>query len=166
MVLDILFTILGVFALVYFESLFLALFGFRLFIIIFFFLFRKVDWKPFFPVAAVSLLIFDVVYKLPLGSNMLMVAIPFGLYLLLSLFISLEIGFVSFFIQIAIFWFYYVLLAVLPNLFVTGQFGFLTTNNLLISLLRAVISVLVLFLLERLYASFRKRGNTSQIRLK
>jgi hypothetical protein len=49
---------------------------------------------------------------------------------------------------------------------VSGEFGFLTFDNLLSSFLRAVFSVLVLLLLEYLYGRFRKRGNTSQIRLK
>jgi hypothetical protein len=88
------------------------------------------------------------------------------LYVLLSLFIALDAGLLSIFIKTLIFWSYYILLAVLPNLFVSGEFGFLNFNDLLSSLLRAVFSVLVLLFLEYLYARFRKRGNTSQIRLK
>ncbi len=166
MVLDILFTIVGVFALVYLESLLLALFGFRIFVIIFFFLFRRIDWKPFFFVSAIILLIFDVVYKVPLGSNILILILPFGLFLLLSMFVSLDGGVLSILVKTLVFFLYYILLVLLPNLFVVGEFGFLTFNNLLSSLLRAVLSVLVLLLLEYLYAGFRKRGNNSQIRLK
>jgi hypothetical protein len=78
----------------------------------------------------------------------------------------LEVGILSVFIKTIIFWFYYILLTLFPNLFTTGEFGFLTFDNLLSSFLRALFSVLVLLLLEYLYARFRKRGNTSQIRLK
>lgn len=166
MILNILLTVLGIFVLVYFESVLFALFGLRLFIVLFYFLLKKIDWVLFFPVCAILLLIFDVVYKLPLGSNILIFILPFGLYLLLSLFITLEAGILAIFIKTVIFLFYYVLLTVLPNLFVTGEFGVLSFSNLLSSFLRAVFSVLVLLLLEYLYARFRKRGNTSQIRLK
>ena len=166
MVLDILFSIIGVFVLVYLESLLLVLFGFRLFVIIFFFLFRKIDWKPFFPVSAIILLIFDVVYKVPLGSNILILVFPFGLFLILSMFVSLDRGVISVFFKTLVFIFYYILLTLLPNLFVTGEFGFLAFNDLLGAFLRAVLSALVLLLLEYLYVGFRKRGNSSQIRLK
>jgi len=166
MTLNILFTVLGVFGLVYFESLLLALFGLRIFLIVFFFLFRKVDWKAFFPVCAFLLLIFDVVYKMPSGSNLLIFSLPFGLYLLFSMIISLDVGVISILVKTLIFWFYYILLIILPNLFISGEFGVFDFSDLLNSLLRAVFSILVLLLLERLYAGFRKRGNTSQIRLK
>lgn len=166
MILNILFTIVGIFVLVYLESLLLTLFGLRIFVIIFFFLFRRIDWKPFFPVSVIVLLIFDVIYKLPLGSNILIFILPFGLLLLLSMFVSLDGGIVSVFVKTLVFFFYYILLVLLPNLFVAGEFGFLTFNNLLTSLLRAVLSVLVLLFLEYLYTGFRKRGNSSQIRLK
>ncbi len=166
MTLNILFTVLGVFGLVYFESLLLVLFGLRLFLIVFFFLFRKVDWKAFFPVCAFLLLIFDVVYKMPSGSNLLIFSLPFGLYLLFSMIISLDVGVISILVKTLIFWFYYILLIILPNLFISGEFGVFDFSDLLNSLLRAVFSILVLLLLERLYAGFRKRGNTSQIRLK
>jgi hypothetical protein len=166
MLLNILFTILGVFSLIFFESFFLTLIGIRLSLIAFFFLFRKINWKPFFPLVALVLIIFDVVYKVPLGTNILIFILPYGLFLLISLFISLESGIVSYFIKIIIFWFYYILLSFLPNLFVSGEFGFLNLEGILSSFLRAVLSVLVLLLLEYLYAGFRKRGNASQIQLK
>lgn len=166
MILNFLFTVLGVFALVYFESILLSLFGLRLFVILFYFLLKKIDWAFFFPASAVILLVFDVVYKLPLGSNILIFILPFALFLLLSLFVTLETGLFSFFGKILIFWFYYFLLVILPNLFESGELGFVSINDLLIALLRAVLSVLILLLLEYMYASFRKRGNTSQIRLK
>jgi hypothetical protein len=166
MVLNILATILGVFGLVYFESFLVALFSFRLFPVLFFFLFQKIDWKFFYPLCAVTLLIFDIVYKLPLGSNLLIFSLPFGLYLLFSMIFTLDSGIVSLFFKLCIFWFYYILLVLLPNLFLSGEFGLFDINDLLSSLLRAVFSVLVLLLLEKLYAGFRKRGNTSQIRLK
>jgi hypothetical protein len=166
MALNILFTILGFFVLVYFESLFLAFLGIRLFIIIFFFLFREISWEVLFVASVLLLLVFDVIYKVPLGSNILMFVLPFGLFVLLSMFISLRAGIVSFIIKILIFSLYYILLLLLPNLFVSGELGFVSLVDLRSSFLRAVLSVLILLLLEYVYARFRKRGNSSQIRLK
>lgn len=166
MLLNILFTILGLFTLVYIESIFLALLGIRLFVILFFFFLRRVEWKLFFILSAIALLIFDVVYKMPLGSNILILTIPFALYLIISMFVSLDSGLVSYFVKIFLFWLYYILMQLLSNLFVVGEFGSLIFNDLLSALLRAVLSTLILLLLEYIYARFRKRGNNSQIQLK
>ncbi len=166
MILNLLFIILGVFTIVYVESFVLSILGLRFAVVIFFFLFRKIDWKLLSIIMVTGFLIFDVVYKFPLGSNMLVLSLPFALYLLISMFISLDSGIVPFIIKILLFWFYYALLMVLPNLFLSGSFGLLDLDGFLRALLRSVLSVLVLLLLEYLYARFRKRGNTSQIRLK
>ncbi|KUK67416.1 MAG: transmembrane(s)protein [candidate division WS6 bacterium 36_33] len=159
-------TILGLFALVYLESMFLALIGIKLSLIIFFFLFRKVDLKIFFIISFIVLLIFDVVYKLPLGSNILIFSVPLLLYLLISMFVSLESSLVAFLIKTVIFWVYYIVLLTLPNLFVVGRFGALTWNEVLRALLSAFLTTLGVFMLDYILAGFRKRGNSSQIRLK
>lgn len=164
--LNILFTILGLFVLVYLESFLLALFGLRLLIILFFFLFRKIQWKIFLPLLAITLFIFDVVYKLPLGSNILIFLIPFALYLVISMFVSLESGSLSYFVKLILFWLYHISLLLLPNLFLSGSLGLFVASDFLSSFLRAVFSTLILLILEYLYAGFRKRGNSSQIRLK
>jgi len=166
LILNIFLTILGLFALVYLESFLLALTGLKLTAITFFFLFRKVDSKIFFIASFVAFLIFDVVYKLPLGSNMLIIVLPLLLYLLISMFVSLDFGLVAFLVKMFIFWIYYIILLTLPNLFVAGRFGALTWDEALRALLRAFLTTLVVFILDYILAGFRKRGNSSQIRLK
>jgi hypothetical protein len=166
LILNIFLTILGLFSLVYLESLILALIGLKLFLIIFFFLFRKVDSKLFFLISFVVLLVLDIVYKLPLGSNILILALPLLLYLLVSMFVSLDFGLVAFLVKTVIFWVYYIILLVLPNLFVVGRFGALTWDEVLRALLRAFFTSVGVFILEYILAGFRKRGNSSQIRLK
>lgn len=166
LILNIFLTILGLFALVYLESLFVALIGFKLSLVIFFFLFRKVDLKIFFIISFFVFLVFDVVYKLPLGSNILILSIPLLAYLLVSMFVSLDLGLVAFVVKTVIFWAYYVMLLVLPNLFVVGRFGALTWDEVLRALLRGVLTTVGVFILDYVLAGFRKRGNSSQIRLK
>lgn len=166
LILNIFLTILGLFSLVYLESLFLALIGIKLSLIIFFFLFRKVDAKIFFVISLIAFLVLDVVYKLPLGSNVLIISIPLFLYLLISMFVSLDFGFVAFLVKTVIFWAYYIILLTLPNFFVVGRLGTLTWDEVLRALLRAFLTVLGVFILDYILAGFRKRGNSSQIRLK
>jgi len=166
LILNVFLTILGLFALVYFENLILSLVGIKLSLVIFFFLFRKVDSKIFFTVSFLAFLILDVVYKLPLGSNVLVLAIPLLLYLLISMFVSLDFGLIAFIVKTVIFWVYYILLLVLPNLFTVGSFGALTGDEALRALLRAFLTAVGVFILDYILTSFRRRGKSSQIRLK
>jgi hypothetical protein len=166
LIVNIFLTILGLFALVYLENLLLALIGIKLSLIIFFFLFRKVDSKIFFVISFVVFLVLDIVYKLPLGSNILMLFVPSLLYLLISMFVSLDFGLVAFLVKTLIFWVYYIILLILPNLLVVGRFGALTWDEVLRALLRAFLTTVAVLILDYILAGFRKRGNSSQIRLK
>lgn len=166
LILNIFLTILGLFALVYFENLILALIGIKLSLVIFFFLFRKVDSKIFFAVSLILFLILDVVYKLPLGSNILVLAIPLFMYLLISIFVSLDFGLVAFLVKTVIFWVYYITLLTLPNLFIVGKFGAFTWDEVLSALLMAFLTSIGVFTLDYILAGFRRRGKSSQIRLK
>lgn len=166
MILNILITILGFFVLIYIESFLLALFGIRTFAILFFFFFKRTELKLLFVLTVIASLLFDVVYKTPLGSNIIILMIPFTLYLVTSLFVSLDSGVVPYLVKTFLFWLYYVSLNLLTNLFVSGEFGHFLPNDLFRAFLKAVVSVLILISLEYIYASLRKRGNTSQIQLK
>jgi hypothetical protein len=166
MIINILLTIIGVFVLVYLESIFWTLLGLRLSVLIFFLFFRKVEWKYFFLVSFIVFLVFDIVFKLPLGSNILIISLPFAVYLVILMFVSLDSGPLTFFIKTIIFWIYYILLHLLPDLFLSGKWGFFDLNMFLGSLLKAVLTVLIVVFLDYISLGFRKRGNTSQIRLK
>ena len=166
LIITIFLTILGLFALVYLESFLLALIGIKLSLVMFFFLFRKVDLKIFFFLSFLVFLFLDVVYKLPFGSHILIISLPLLLYLLVSMFVSLDFGLVAFLVKTVIFWIYYLILLVLPNLFAVGRFGALTWEEALSALLRAFLTASGVFILDYILAGFRKRGNSSQIRLK
>ena len=166
MILTVILTILSVILLVFFESFLLALLNFRLSIILFLFLFRKIDWKLLFFPLVFLLLIFDVVKNFPLGTNLLILSLVFGLLLLISLFLSVDSGLTAFFVRTFLFALYYVLLLTLPSFLTVGTFGPLSLSNILVSFVKGVISALLLVLLDNTYAGFRKRGNSSQISLK
>ena len=161
-----LFSILGIFLLLFLESLVLSLFNFSFVVAIFFFLFKKVNWKILLFGSCILFLIFDVTNNLPLGSHSLIIALPLGLLIVSSVFFTIDSGFTSFLVRVLIFLVYYILLHLLPSLFSVGSFGFFTFNDFLSSLLKAVVSAFLLLLFEYLFVGFRKRGNTSQIRLK
>jgi hypothetical protein len=125
-----------------------------------------VDLKIFSIISFIVFLVFDVVYKLPLGSNILILSIPLLLYLLISMFVSLDFGLVAFLVKTIIFWVYYIILLTLPNLLVVGRFGALTLDEVLRALLRAFLTTLGVFILDYIFTGIRRRGNSSQIRLK
>lgn len=166
MAFNIVITILGIVFLVFFESFLLAFVNFRLSMIIFFFLFKKIDWKLLFIPFTVLLLIFDVVKNFPLGTNLLILTIILGFYVLLSLIFSVEGGLTGFFINIFLFLSYYILLLVLPKFLSVGTLGDLSVRNVLVSLAKAILSSFILLFLNNTFANFRKRGNSSQISLK
>jgi hypothetical protein len=166
MILRILLIILGIIFIVFIESFFGAIFNFKIVIILFFFLFKKVDWKILFALSFVILLVLDVVNRFPLGTNVLIISIPLAVLMLSSLFFSIEYGPSAFFLRILTFLIYYVLYIVAPNFFLSAKFGYITINEFLYSLLKAVFSTFLLILLEYILAEFRDRGNATQIRLK
>ncbi len=166
MLLPAILAIISVILLVFLESFLLALLNFRLTMILFLFLFRKIDWKLlFFPLFVLSFM-FDVVKNFPLGTNFLVLSVVFGLLLIFSLFLSVESGFTTFLVRSFLFTLYYILLLTVPSFLIEGSFGILCLRDVLLSLSKGVLSALLLLLLDRTYANFRKRGGGSQILLK
>jgi hypothetical protein len=82
------------------------------------------------------------------------------------MFISLDFGLIAFLVKTAIFWVYYILLLILPDLFVVGSLGALTGDEVLRALLSAFLTAIGVFILDYILTGFRKRGKSSQIRLK
>lgn len=166
MVVNILLTILGIFLILFFESMLVALFNFRIVIVLFLFLFKKVDWKVLFAIFAILFVVFDVVNNLPLGSNLLINSLVLGVLMLSSVFFSLDSGVTAFLVRLVVIFLYYILLLLLPSFLLTGRFGLVSLSDVLFSLVKASITAFLFVLLENIFTSFRNRGNTSQIRLK
>jgi hypothetical protein len=166
MALNILFGIVGIFGILFLESFFVALFGFRLMVILFIFLFKKVDWKILAVIFSALFFISDVVNNLPLGSNSLISSITLGLLMISSLFFSVDSDITGSFVRIAVFTIYYILLKILPSFFLSGRLGFLDVGDVFSALIKAIVTTLLILLLEYILAGLRNRGNASQIRLK
>ena len=166
MILNTILTILGVLFLVFFESFLLAFVNFRFSIVLFFFLFKKIDWKLLIISFAILFFVFDVVKNFPLGTNLLIVSVVLGVMILASLFFSTDTGLSSFFIRTFVFFLYYILLLILPPFFTVGTLGTVSIRNLVISLFKGIISALLVAFFDNMFTNFRKRGNSSQIRLK
>jgi hypothetical protein len=166
MAINILLTVLGVFAILFVESLLVALFNFRVVIVLFLFLFKKIDWKPLLVIFGIISLLLDVVNNLPLGSNLLIISVVLGILMLSSVFFSLDSDITAFLVKFFVVAIYYILLVITPNFLVTGRFGFLSLNDILSSIIKAVVTTFLFILLENIFTGFRSRGNASQIRLK
>lgn len=166
MALNILLIITTVFLLVFLEGLLTAFASFSILIVFFLFLFGKVDWKHLLITLIVLSIIFDIVSKFVLGTTMFVLLVPFSLYTLLSLFFSPDMGISSIVMKLAFFLLYFVLRDVLPNVFLTGKLGVFTLGDIVPSLLRALVALLLFYAFQKILTSFRDRGNTSQIRLK
>jgi hypothetical protein len=166
MLLNILFGIVGIFTIVFFESFLIALFNFRVVVILLLFLFKKVDWKILLLLFSLLFFISDVVNNLPLGSNLLINSAILGVLMLSSLFFSLGSDITGSFVRIFVFTLYYILLKILPSFLISGKLGFLDLKDVFFALLKAVVSTLLVLLIEYVLAGFRERGNTSKIRLK
>lgn len=166
MFLNILAIIVGIFLFVFVENFFIGIFGFQLTIILLFFLFRKIDWKVFLIIFIVLFSILDVVGNLPMGSNLLLGGITLGLLVLGSFFLSIDSDMTGFLIRVFVLSIYYILFKICPGFFIDGKFGILSFKDVAFSLLKGVFSTLLLFLLEYVFDSFRKKGDNSKIRLK
>lgn len=166
MFLNILAIIVGMFLFVFIENFFVGMFSFQLTIILLFFLFKKVDWKVLLVIFIILFSISDVVGNLPMGSNLLMGGVTLGLLVLGSFFFSTDSDITGFSIRVFILSIYYVLLKICPEFFIDGRFGILSFKDVAFSFLKGVLSTFLLVLLEYIFASFRKRGDSSKIRLK
>lgn len=166
MVLTAILIITSIILLVFLESFLLAFLNFRISIILFLFLFRKVEWKTLLFPFVVLLLIFDVVKNFPLGTNLLVFSLVFGLLLLVSLFLSIDSGITAFLVRVFHFALYYVLLLVVPSLLIEGTFGYLSLRDVLISFLKGIVSAFLLLFLDSAYARLRRRGSSSLISIK
>lgn len=165
-ILQIILVTVGFFLLEFLEHFFLSLFNFRILFVLFLFGYKKIDWKILLLLSGIIAIIIDVTMHYRLGTNLLLFVIPVAVLSLFSVFFSLDEGVVSYVLKFVVSIIYYVSNALLPSLLLDGKWGVFNGNVLLVCIMKALITVLLLFLLDMLMDRFRKRGNTSQIRLK
>lgn len=166
LILQIVLGIVGLFLLQFLEHFLLALFNIRAMFVLFLFLYKKIDWQILLPFTVLTTIILDVTMHYKLGTNLLLFVIPLSVLSLLSLVFSAEDGIVSYILKFLISLLYYILNALLPSLLLDGKWGVLNGKMFLLCIWKAVVTTVLLVLLDTFMDRFRKRGNTSQIRLK
>ena len=166
MVLNIFLGILGVFTLLFVESLLGAFLGFKLFFVIYIFLFGRIEWSKIFLLSLPVFLIFDVVYAFPLGTMLLAAVIPVSFLYATSQFFSLDSTMTAFLLRFATFFIYYISFSVLPSFLTSGEFGYFEVKDVGVVIVKSLVSAGLVFLFEYISSDIRNRGNTSRIRLK
>ncbi|MGI6484610.1 MAG: hypothetical protein ACOX0R_03235 [Candidatus Dojkabacteria bacterium] len=166
-VLQIFITIISFFFAVFLEMFTLSLLGFHFLLPIFLLARKRVDWKILLLLVTVISLILDVVLHYRLGTNLLLFAIPFAIFLLFSFLFSVdEEGIPMYVTTFLASLGYYVAFNLVPSIFTTGAWGFIDTKIFFLIVLKTIITTVLVWLGELLIYRFRDRGNSKQIRLK
>jgi hypothetical protein len=140
--------------------------GFKIIFLLLLFTFKKIDWKQLFVLTLAISLVLDITTHYKMGTNLLLFTIPLGMFALFSLFSSVEDGVGSYVVRFFSIFLYYILNLVLPELLISGKFGYIDGRAILFSLIKALLSILLMFSINYVIGGVRKRGNASQIRLK
>lgn len=161
----ILYTLLAIFGVVFFESFFIALGGFRIFFLISLISFKKVNWKYLTVFAILTSLILDIIYHYALGTNLLIVIIPFLLLVGSSLFVPLGRSISGYAIKFTIFCIYYVLLTVVPSFFLDGVFSQISWVILGGIVIKSFVSIILCMLADLGWSRLRGKEENNKIRL-
>lgn len=141
--------------LLFFEGVLLSAFGFSLSVVLFLFLYKRVDSKLLLLFILFFSFFLDVSLNLPLGSNLLFYFLAILFFSVLSSFFSSEsgvTGYMIFFVAIIL---YYILYALISRFLVLGSLGFLGWDVVLQSLVKGLFSVLIMIVLQRIYSVVR-----------
>lgn len=165
-VLNIVYAIVGIFVLIFLDGMFTSLFGFKAIFFVLLFLYRKLDWKILLSFSVFVFLISDVMSHYILGTNFIIGLLSLIFFASLSLLFSTERGFFSYVLIVLTFLVYYVLLWILPNLFLASTLDPITWEIIGIFVIKAVFSSLLMAIMNVVSGRFRDRGNSSKLRLK
>lgn len=161
----ILYTLLAIIGVVFFENLFVALCNFRILFLISLITFKKVDWRYLCVFVAVTSIILDVIYHYTFGTNLIIIAIPYLILLATSLFVPFGKTLPSYVVKFFAFIIYYILLTIVPNFFTEGVFAQLSWGILLSILIKSVVAILVCFITDLVWDRFRGKDSGSKLRL-
>ena len=155
MPIKILITIIGVLLLLSFESFFITLFSFSIFIILIFILVDKIDWKKWVFLTVLISLLIDIMLHRSLGVTLLTVSISTSsLYLLFIVMPKkrIALSYIPYFLSIFLF---YILIIVLTPLIQSGVLGVLTWQILLSSMIKSFVSTLLIWGINGIMDNFR-----------
>ncbi|HNR53105.1 MAG TPA: hypothetical protein PKI16_01330 [Candidatus Dojkabacteria bacterium] len=161
--LKVLYIIIGIIGALFIEGFLLSAFGIRIFFVLILLLLGRLDIKWLSGILVIYALISDVVFHYPLGIDILLVGIPLLLLFGSSFIFNINEGVVGYGIKLITIALYFVLILVLPPLFLNGSFGILTWHMVLILGIKSVLLVIVLYIMDILLSFTRGKENNIKI---
>ena len=161
--LKILYIIIGIIGAVFLEGFLFNAFGVRIFFVLILLLLGRFNIKWVMATLIIYSLISDVVFHYPLGTDILLVGIPLLLLFASSFIFNTNEGVVGYGIKFIAIALYFVLILVLPSLFLDGNLGILTGHMLLIVSIKSVVLTIALYIMEVILSL--TRGNEKNIKI-
>lgn len=155
MLINILLETIGVLVILSLESFFFTLFSFSVLIVISLLLIDKIAWKKWLLLIFFLSLFVDVILLRGIGTTLLLVSISTLLLYLLFLLIPQKqaiFTYIPYFLSIITF---YILLHLFSPFFSDGILGVISWNDLILYILKSIISTLLIFLFNILIDRFR-----------
>jgi hypothetical protein len=155
MTINILVTILGLFFLMAFESLFVTLFSFSILVLILFILIDKLNWKEWLLFAVLSTVLTDILLHRSVGVTLLAISISLALLYTLFLMVpkkQIVLSYIPYFFSIFSF---YLLISLISPFVQDGIWGTLTLQSILISIVKSIVATILLFVINKVIDNFR-----------
>jgi hypothetical protein len=162
---SILYALITSFLVITVEGFLVAMGNLRFFYLLNISLFGKVNWKFLLTFSLIGSLILDVVYHYVLGTNLLLVAISLLLMLGISFLIPLENNLPGYSVKFICIFIYYLSVALVPELILTGKWVDITGLMIGGMVLKAAISVLFCVVFDIVWSKLRKKEEGTKIRL-
>lgn len=161
---EVLYLILTCLGVIFFESFLVALGSMRFFFLLNISLFNKINWKYLLTFSVITSVILDVIFHYILGTNLLLVAIPLLLMLGVSLFVPLEYNLPGYSVKFVCIFVYYLLLAFVPELILTGNWTAITGLMIGGMVLKAAISMIFCVAFDLVWSRLRKKEEGTKLR--
>lgn len=161
--LEALYIIIGIIATTFFEGFLFGAFGIRIFLVVILLLAGRLNIKLLSLILIIYSLISDVIFHYPLGTDILLVGIPMILLFGCSFFFNINDGVVGYSIKFLSIVLYLFLIRLLPPLLLNGNFGILAWDIALITVVKAFVLTVGLYLLDLLLSFTRGKENNIKI---
>ena len=161
--LKVLYIIIGIIGALFLEGFLFSAFGIRILFVLILLLVGRLDIKWLSAILVIYALISDVVFHYPLGTDILLVGIPLLLLFASSFIFNINEGVVGYGIKFIAISLYFILILVLPSLFLDGSFGILTGHMLLIVGVKSVVLTIALYIMDILLSFTRGKENNIKI---
>lgn len=155
MLINILITIVGLFALIALESFFINLFSFSVLIIVLLVLIDKLDWKYWVLIATLATVLVDILLLKAIGVTLLVTTVSTVILYILFLLMPKKQVALSYIPYFFAFLNYYVLLDLVAPFLQDGVWGSLTSSGILYDVVRSIISTAIIFLVNIIIDNFR-----------